>query len=402
MTKQECYNEIKSRKLQTAEILDKIEAEKRNATNVEQISMDSYKAEIAEFERAIKDIDANNTKKRVITSTASFNEDKFTLTSFLRNLKNNSFSDVEKEVISRGREMYNTASIGYVGTPIPLEFSRATLTAAGSGVGAELVPEDKFDLLMPLRAQSVLAAAGATILTNLKGNISIPVMTGSTAAWKGEVVAAGDGVNGFTEVEFSPKKLTVFLPVSNLMLIQNSVNAEQKLQEDLVNAINDKLEATLLGTAASSSTQPAGLFYGASYTNGDVVVTGTTAWDKTVALETGVKVANSNGNVYLIHPQTIGKMKTTAKATNTAVFIAENSLINGYKFLTTTNMPTISTGKGIAFGNFKDMYINFWSGMEVIVDNITGGKEGITNFIVTVYVDGGVARPASFAKGWLS
>jgi HK97 family phage major capsid protein len=398
MTKQEFLNEIKTRKMLRAEIMDTIEAQKRSLTNVETEKLEGYKAEIADFEAQIRSLDTQNSKKRIVKSNSSFNDEKFTLTSFLRNLKNGSFTESEKEVIARGRELFDNTSTGYVGTPMPIEFSRATLVAGTSTVGSELVPEEKFDLLMPLRAQSVLAQAGATILSGLKGNISIPTMTGTTASWKGEVVAADDGVNAFLETDFSPKKLTVYLPVSNLLLIQNSVSAEQKLQEDLVNAINEKLEATFLGTSAGSSTQPAGLFYGASYGS----ITGATDWSKVVALETNVKANNSNGNVYLVHPTTIGSMKTTAKAANTATFIAENSLINGYKFLTTTNMPTVSSGKGIIFGNFKDFYINFWSGMDVIVDNITGAKEGITNFIVTVYVDGGSVRSTSFAKGWLS
>jgi hypothetical protein len=95
-------------------------------------------------------------------------------------------------------------------------------------------------------------------------------------------------------------------------------------------------------------------------------------------------------------------MKTTAKASNTAAFIAENQLINGYNYLRTTNIPTISTGKGILFGNFADLQMLFWNNMDITVDNVTGAKEGIVNYIINLYVDAGALRSESFAKGWLS
>jgi len=403
MTKLEILSEIKTKKLAIAEILDKIATDKRELTNVEKITVDSLNDEIKEFEQRAKNL--NEKPQTVVKIGEGVDSSKFSISRYLRNIaEGGNFSEIENEIVKQGRESFRNAGFSYKGFPLPFTFEQRTLTAGTSGAGSELVPEDKFNLLMPLRAKNVLAKAGATILSGLVGNISIPVMTGSTAAWKGEVVAAANGGNGFTEVEFSPKKLTVYLPVSKLLLIQNSVQADQKLQQDLINAINEKLESTLLGTSSGSSTQPAGLFYGASYTNGGVAVTGSTSWDKVVALETGVNTnnADSNNMVYLIHPTTLGKMKTTAKASNTAVFIAENATINGYKFYTTTNLPTISTGKGVAFGDFSNLYINFWNNMEIVVDPYTSAKEGIVNYIVTLYTDGGNTRDKAIAKGWLS
>jgi hypothetical protein len=40
---------------------------------------------------------------------------------------------------------------------------------------------DKLDILEPFRANSVLSKVGATFLTNLTGNLSIPLYTGTTA-----------------------------------------------------------------------------------------------------------------------------------------------------------------------------------------------------------------------------
>jgi HK97 family phage major capsid protein len=394
MTKQEMYNEIKSRQLKTAEILDKIAFEKRELSNVERVTVDGYAEEIKEYERQMKTSEV--APKRVLESGAGISDDNFTLTSFLRNLADNkSFNDIEKDVIEMGKREMKNSGQSFTGTVLPLNFhNRATLQAGTSVVGSELVATEKFDLLMPLRAKSVLAKAGATIMSNLVGNFSVPIMTGSTAGWKGENITAGDGVNGFLTKEYSAKRLTVYLPVSRQLLIQNSVDAERKLQLDLVNAINQKLEETLLGSAAGDSTKPAGIFYGVS-------TTGDTTWANVVNLETTINANNADVDnmCYIVHPTVLGKMKTTAKnATYGSTYIAENSLINGYKFYTTTNLPTISGGKGTVFGNFAEMYVNFWNGMDIVVDNLTGAKEGIVNYIINLYCDGGVVRSDSFAK----
>ena len=407
ITKLEMLNEVKKRKLETASILDKIATEKRELTNVEKITVDSLQTEILDFETRMAELQTVVPKvKPQYSITGINNEDKFSLVSFFRDLKDNNFTEVEKEVIALGRQSFTSNGLSYKGATLPFAFeNRATLAAGTAAVGQELVPEEKFDLLMPLRAKSVFARMGATFLTNLVGTISIPVMTGSTAQWADENEIAQDGKNGFKEVDFAPKRLTVFLPVSNLLLIQNTVDAEKKLQQDLVNAVNEKLENTLLGTSGATSKHPAGIFYGANYSNGGIQVTGATTWGKIVALETGINMANADvaDMGYILNPSVLGTAKTTAKAAGTvAGFIAEGSTINGFKYVTTTNMPTIGGGKGVLFGNFRDFYICMWSGLEVIVDNLTSAKYGITNYIISLYVDGGSVRDASFAKGALS
>jgi HK97 family phage major capsid protein len=408
ITKLEMLNEVKKRKLETAKIMDLIATEKRSLTNVEQITVDSLQTEILDFETRMAELQTVVPKAKNQYSITGINtEDKFSLVSFFRNLKDNrNFNEVEKEVIELGKQSFNSNALTYRGTTLPFSFeNRATLAAGTAGVGQELVPEEKFDLLMPLRAKSIFARMGATFLTNLVGTISVPVMSGSTAQWADENETAVDGKNGFTEVDFAPKRLTVFLPVSNLLLIQNTVDAEKKLQTDLVNAVNEKLENTLLSASGATSKHPKGIFYGATYANGGIQVTGATTWGKIVALETGINMANADvaDMGYVLSPSVLGTAKTTAKAAGTvAGFIAEGSTINGFKYVTTTNMPTIGGGKGVLFGNFRDFYICMWSGMEVIVDNLTNAKQGITNYIINLYVDGGSVRDASFAKGTLA
>ena len=406
MTKQEFLNEIKTRKIQVAEIVDKLATEKREASAVETVTLDSLKAEIQDFETRMKEVPAVEVHipATQYTINREVPEDEFSLVRCFRNIANNhQLNDVEKEVVKLGQQSMKDSGLGYRGTVIPLTFEKRLLTAKTQYTGKEAVPTDTFDIMIPLRAQLVLAKAGATILNNLQGNISIPIFTGTTAFWKGENETSGNAGGGFKEKDFSPKRLTCYLPVSNLLLIQANASTEELLKRDLVNAISQKLEQTLLGTEAGSVTQPAGIFY-AGQTSGRLSGS-TVTWKNIVTMETAVNLNNANtGDVtYILSPSTLGAMKITAKAANTVTgFIAEGSTINGYRFLMTTNMPQSGATDGVVFGNWRDFYLCFWSGMDVIVDNLTSAKEGITNFIITLYVDGGVVRPESFVTGLLA
>ena len=121
--------------------------------------------------------------------------------------------------------------------------------------------EDKLNILEPLRASLVMTQAGATYMTGLVGNVSIPVYSGSNVGWAGEIEAAKDGAGTFSEVTLSPKRITAFLDVSKQFLLQDSASAEALLRADIVRAIANKLEATILGDKDGSTTQPKGLFY---------------------------------------------------------------------------------------------------------------------------------------------
>jgi HK97 family phage major capsid protein len=274
--------------------------------------------------------------------------------------------------------------------------------AKTAGYGQEVVKEDKLSLLPYLRANSVLINAGANLLSGLVGDISIPILgTGATATWSTtEVSAALAAGQGFGEKTMSPKRITAYYDVSKQFLQQDSVNASAMLQADLMAAVNDLFEATVLGTAVGSATQPAGLFYTPTY-----AFTGTTTWAGIVSMESAVAANNAlkSKASYIIHPTTLGVAKTTAKAANNAIFIAEGNSINGYPFYTSTNMPTVlSTQKAALFGCFNDLVIGQWGGLDLTIDPYSRSLYSQVRIVINFYVDCISRRDASFAKAALS
>ena len=293
--------------------------------------------------------------------------------------KNTSIRKMEKK-FSLVKELRNAMETG---KSVNLnEIAKRAYTVTDEGV--DVVETDIYDILEPLRAKNVLVAAGAKFITNLQGNVQVPVMSATQVGWKGEIAAADDGSGAFTSVTLSPKRLTGKFPVSLELLAQDTLGVENMIRQDIVNAINEKLEATILGAGAGDLNTPAGLFHGYADTNviadfGDIA-----------DLEAKVEEKNVYGNCkYIVSPKAKAKLRSTIKGTAGVGMIMENGAIDGTEALATSNVPA---GK-MLYGDFSNLVIGQWD--SVILD-VVRDTESLANGCVTIvcnaYFDAKVAR----------
>ena len=293
--------------------------------------------------------------------------------------KNTSIRKMEKK-FSLVKELRNAMETG---KSVNLnEIAKRAYTVTDEGV--DVVETDIYDILEPLRAKNVLVAAGAKFITNLQGNVQVPVMSATQVGWKGETAAADDGSGAFTSVTLSPKRLTGKFPVSLELLAQDTLGVENMIRQDIVNAINEKLEATILGAGAGDLNTPAGLFHGYADTNviadfGDIA-----------DLEAKVEEKNVYGNCkYIVSPKAKAKLRSTIKGTAGVGMIMENGAIDGTEALATSNVPT---GK-MLYGDFSNLVIGQWD--SVILDVVRDTESlanGCVTIVVNAYFDAKVAR----------
>lgn len=221
-------------------------------------------------------------------------------------------------------------------------------------------------------------------MTGLVGNISIPKYSGSTVTWEGEVGAASDGAGTFSEVELSPKRLTAYIDVSKQFLLQDSVSAEAMLRNDIVKAISNKLEATILGDEAGSNKIPAGIFNGAS--------AATLTYAGTVDMESELDEANVMGEYcYIVSPKAKAALRKAAKGDNG--FVMEDGEVNGIKVLCT------SAAKGVVLGNFSDYVIAQWGAIDLTIDPYTQAANGKVRLVINAYFDAKPRRSEAFVAG---
>ena len=183
--------------------------------------------------------------------------------------------------------------------------------------GEDVVQTDIYDIWEPLRAKNVLVQAGAKYISGIKNNVQIPLMSAVSVNWAAETGAASDGSGAFSSKSLSPKRLTAKYPVSLELLAQDSIGVENAIRADIAKALSAKLEATILGGAAGSTTQPAGMFYGATPTLIE-------NFAGLTALEAGVETANVYGEMkYIMSPAAKGDFRAMAKSSKSTQLVME-------------------------------------------------------------------------------
>lgn len=383
------------------ELIDKKEQLQLRAENIlsgaEKESRKLTDEESANFNEIVKQIEVADTELREITDNLNKRNnnksimEKFSLLKAVADRANGKQLDERaQEVVNAGIAEMRKAGISYSGDIVlPMEF-RADVQATVATAGKENVATDVLGILPALRAKSVLVQAGANYMTGLTGNISIPVYSGSNVTWEGEVAAAKDGAGTFAEVKLEPKRLTAYVDVSKQFLIQDSNSAEELLKMDIVNAITEKLEKTLLGSAAGTATMPAGMF------NGVTADTAAVTYADVVNMEAALEGANVSGDIkFIVAPTAKAVLKTTVKGANAnAGFIMQNGEVEGYNVLCSSAVAA----KGVVMGNFSDYVIGQWGGIELTVDPYTQAANGKVRLVVNAYFDAKPRRAEAFVK----
>lgn len=325
----------------------------------------------------------------------------FSLLKAIRSVVNGEqFDKNTAAVIAEGRSIMSAANQAVNGQiVIPVE-SRAEgdttpTTPAANGImatvataGMENVAEDKLDIVEPLRNRSALGVAGATFLTGLVGDLSIPVYSGSNCAWKGEVVTADNGAGEFTEVSLKPKRLTAFIDISKQFIYQDSNSAEEMLRRDLVNAIAEKLEMTILGSEAGTTTKPEGLF------NGVTADTAAVKFGDIVDWEADLENANIGEIKYIVNPSAKAILRKTAKDTGSGLFVMADGEIEGNEVISSASVVK----KGVILGDFRELVIGQWGALDVVVDPYTKAADGQIRVVVNAYFDAALRRPSAVVK----
>lgn len=322
---------------------------------------------------------------------------KFSLIKAINDVTNNrSLDDVAKEVVAKGiAEMRKSglAVAGSIQLPV-METENEEMRANGvlaqtAGAGAENIATEKLDILEPLRANMVMSQAGATYLTGLVGNISIPAYTGSNVAWAGETAAAANGAGDWSEIKLQPHRLTAYVDVSKEFLLQDSNDAEAMLRRDIIAAIGNKLESTILGADAGTDEKPAGLF------DGVTAMTTAVKFGDIVDAEAELDAANVSGAyTYILSPKAKAALRTLSKDAGSGRFVLEDGEIEGSKALVSSNVAT----KGLVVGDFTDYVIAQWGAIDLVVDNYTKATEGKVRLVVNAYFDAKPRRATSFVK----
>jgi HK97 family phage major capsid protein len=249
------------------------------------------------------------------------------------------------------------------------------------------------DIVKPLQARNVMVAAGAKFLTGLVGDVQYPVMSKVACSWEGETRETPESEITFSNVKLTPHRLTCVIPISKQFLVQDSVGAENAIREEIINAINAKLEATIFGDEEEGTIIPYGFFKGGS--SGTIV----NNYSALVNFEASVEEANVTGDMkYILSPKAKAGFRGMAKSANSPQLVYESGEVDGTPALVTTHLEN----DRLVYGDFSQYIIAQWGSLDILVDSYTLASKGMVRLVVTGYFDLKPLRPEAFKAGALT
>lgn len=247
-----------------------------------------------------------------------------------------------------------------------------------------------------LRNRTVIMQLG-TSLAGLVGNVDIPTQTqGASGYWIGEDADATKDDIDFGIIQLRPKTVANYGEITRRMLMQSSMDVEALFRADLARGLAIAMDSAGFYGDGTGNT-PIGIKSTANV-NG-VNFTGVQpTYAELVEMETAIDQDNALAGAlaYVVNTSLRGHAKTTLKFSGIdgTLWEAGNTL-NGYR----TEVTNQVTSGDVFFGNFADLLIGMWGGLEITVDPYTHSTKGRLRIIAMQDVDFLVRRAASFCFG---
>lgn len=375
------------------EICNKRKLEIRSFTHDDKMKMDNFRKDISNINEEINELEKELREKNYNynnNNTEQQMEKRFSLLNTIKNVvENRAHDNITNAVLAEGQKAATRSALNPSGQ-IQLPLETRALTVADEG--GDVVVTDTFSLVERLREESTLSKLGVKFMSGLVGNIQIPKMGALNAAtWEGEVSPTADSTVNFDSVKVEPCRLSVVLPISKQLLMQaDNIGLENHLRNEIVNAINEKIEATYFGKTAKTATAPAGLFAPSA------TVTACEKFEDLCALEAKLEENHVKNYQYVVSPRAKSSMRAMPKSAKTNELLLQNNEVDGRNCVTSTYLDD----KNFVIGSFSDTYVCFWGpGLDVLVDNVTLSHEGKTRLVCNVYVNYVNVRPEALVCG---
>ena len=285
------------------------------------------------------------------------------------------------------------------GIMLPADVLRNWTRDLNTSDDSTLIAEDYKggDFIDVLRNSSSVMQAGATMLRGLQGNVVIPKKTAAASAGWIATEGGDSAESEFTSgsVTMSPKVIGAHTDASRLMLQQSSLDIENLIRDDLTQSIALAIDLGALAGSGSSG-QPTGIA-NTSGINTTTFAAASPTFAEVIAMESAVAADNAlSGSLsYICKPADYGTLKTTSKDSGSGQFVVEpDGRMNGYNVIRSNQV----TSGDFYFGNFADLLIGMYGGLDITVDPYALSKAGGVRIIALQTVDVAVRHAVSFCK----
>ena len=372
------------------------------------VSVDQFKGELLEAVRNDRPLET----PAAVVDVAKSEQREYSLIKAIKAASSGDWREAgyEREISDEIAHRSGKEARGFY-VPANINWGQRDQTKSPTSAGGFLVGTDHLadQFIEALYGRLTVASLGARIMQGLKGDVAIPKLSASVtnSAFVAEGSAPSEGAATFAQVTMSPKTLAAYVDVSRRLMQQSDPSVEQVLRNDIINTFARKIDdAAIEGGAANG---PSGIIANGS-TN--VVAMGTNGaaitYAKVVEMMKAVEEDNAliNSSAFLTNPKVIAALRTTSKQASGVEgnFIMDaNQSILGTNVAASTIVPsdlTKGTGSNLSamiYGDFSQIMIGFWSGVDVVVDQSSLSTSGGTRLAFFQDLDVALRYPESFA-----
>lgn len=299
----------------------------------------------------------------------------------------------------RGMSVGSYLRAAVVGPKTDIE--KRALAEGSDGAGGYTVPELLSGFLIDrMRSKSVVSKLGAQYVPLKSNSNSIArVVSDPEPAWRYELGLVKESEPSFDRVYFEPKSLAVLVKVS-LELLEDSLNIEDALPTMIATAMAQEVDrACLLG--AGDGHVPKGV---ANFSGLTEIFDGDgepgNYWDRLVAMQTSLRMANSDATAFVMSPRERGYLSMVKD--NNGAYLKPPASLDNVPIYDTSKIP-INLGENedesfILAGDWSKLLIGVRSDFrinqmrETFMDRLTIG------IIAHIRMDVACENEAAFAK----
>ncbi len=283
------------------------------------------------------------------------------------------------------------------------ELERRVLTSTGDA--ADLISTDHLgnQFIDILRPKMVVGRAGARTLSGLIGNVDIPrLATSVPGGWRAENTAFPESDHVFDDVSLNPKHVGMITELSLNVLRQSSPEIEQLVRSDFARTLAEQIDSVAIW--GGEANEPTGVL--ATSGIGDVDMSAAPTWSKVIELQEIVESANGDveSGGFVMTPGVKKLLRETPMQASgvegSFIMTRPNELAGAPAFATTLALSSGSpTTAPLVFGDWSDVLIGLWSGVDILVNpyESTAYSKGNVKIRGIITADVGIRHAGSFA-----
>ena len=360
-----------------SEILSRVQSENRARTAEETTEWNGYNERVTNLSAEIEVLERQLALNQIIASQTNPESEalkkRYNVAKAIRQASQGNLDGLEREMHQEAEKEVRHLSgvVGNLYIPSML-ISRANEETKTTGLSAGHIPlgvaPGAFSVAKPLYME-----LGCTVYENLvAGKLDIPFSKGSTVALVAEEGATGQNVPTKTKGTLTASRYHAWQKYTQEYLAESAVL--DSLIGDWIASVDRGI-----GSAAINAAVAANVMAGFGTADAGAALT----WDGLLAILAAIDHSDAVSENLVMSKQLFYKLAGTPKVAGDARMILEGGAggmkgnVFGINAHGTPFLPVQAATKyGIVYGDFKQVYVGTWGGIQLLVDPFTSSDNG--------------------------